>query len=220
MRAGESRGGAKTKRQFWVPGYRALVRRWKPAACSPPSPARKSPLSHHSCLPLLLPAVEAGLSHEAWRIRQASVELCGELLFKVCVCASTARDLCGHSHADARRAVGAGSALVAAASPLHKWLHPATQVAGTSGKVKLDGGSDDEGAASEAHGHAILEALGRQRRDEVCGALQRAVMQAADGAPAYTCARAAGSSGTRSRPSVDSLAVLLRHCPRYSPSCT
>lgn len=75
-----------------------------------------------SCLPLLLPAVEAGLGHEAWRIRQASVELCGELLFKV---------------------------------------------AGTSGKVKLDGGSDDEGAASEAHGAAILAALGRERRDEV-----------------------------------------------------
>ena len=56
-----------------------------------------------SCLPLLLPAVEAGLSHQAWRIRQASVELCGELLFKV---------------------------------------------AGTSGKVKLDGGSDDECAAT------------------------------------------------------------------------
>jgi hypothetical protein len=40
-------------------------------------------------------------------------------------------------------------------------------VAGTSGKVKLDGGSDDEGAASEAHGQAILQALGKQRRDEV-----------------------------------------------------
>ncbi|GBF89654.1 hypothetical protein Rsub_02372, partial [Raphidocelis subcapitata] len=79
-----------------------------------------------SCLPLLLPAVEAGLGHEAWRIRQASVELCGELLFKV---------------------------------------------AGTSGKVKLDGGSDDEGAASEAHGQAILAALGRQRRDEVLSKL-------------------------------------------------
>lgn len=37
------------------------------------------------CLPLLLPAVEAGLGQDNWRIRQASVELCGELLFKVCV---------------------------------------------------------------------------------------------------------------------------------------
>lgn len=36
-----------------------------------------------SCLPLLLPAVEAGLDGEAWRMRQASLELCGELLFKV-----------------------------------------------------------------------------------------------------------------------------------------
>lgn len=86
-----------------------------------PLPAA-SPLPSNSCLPLLLPAVEAGLSHPAWRIRQASVELCGELLFKV---------------------------------------------AGTSGKVKLDGGSDDEGAATEVHGQAILKALGRERRDEV-----------------------------------------------------
>lgn len=36
-----------------------------------------------SCLPLLLPAVEAGLDGDNWRIRQSSLELCGELLFKV-----------------------------------------------------------------------------------------------------------------------------------------
>jgi len=36
-----------------------------------------------SCLPLLLPAVEAGLGGDNWRIRQSSLELCGELLFKV-----------------------------------------------------------------------------------------------------------------------------------------
>lgn len=46
-------------------------------------PAPNLPMHPDSCLPLLLPAVEAGLGHEAWRIRQASVELCGELLFKV-----------------------------------------------------------------------------------------------------------------------------------------
>lgn len=38
-----------------------------------------------SCLPLLLPAVEAGLDGDNWRIRQSSLELCGELLFKVWV---------------------------------------------------------------------------------------------------------------------------------------
>ena len=36
-----------------------------------------------SCLALLLPAVEDGLNSGSWRIRQASVELLGELLFKV-----------------------------------------------------------------------------------------------------------------------------------------
>jgi hypothetical protein len=78
------------------------------------------------CLPLLLPAVEAGLAAPNWRIRQASVELCGELLFRV---------------------------------------------AGTSGKVRLDGGSDDEGPATEEHAQAVLQALGRERRDEVLSRL-------------------------------------------------
>lgn len=34
-------------------------------------------------LALLLPAVEDGIVHANWRIRQSSVELLGELLFKV-----------------------------------------------------------------------------------------------------------------------------------------
>lgn len=34
-------------------------------------------------LPLLLPAVEDGIFHDNWRIRQSSVELLGDLLFKV-----------------------------------------------------------------------------------------------------------------------------------------
>ena len=36
-----------------------------------------------SSLPLLLPAVENGIIHDNWRIRQSSVELLGDLLFKV-----------------------------------------------------------------------------------------------------------------------------------------
>lgn len=36
-----------------------------------------------SCMPLLLPAVERGLSGDNWRIRQSSLELCGDVLFKV-----------------------------------------------------------------------------------------------------------------------------------------
>ncbi|XP_056168131.1 protein ILITYHIA isoform X1 [Syzygium oleosum] len=77
-------------------------------------------------LPLLLPAVEDGIFNDSWRIRQSSVELLGDLLFKV---------------------------------------------AGTSGKALLEGGSDDEGSSTEAHGRAIIEVLGKDRRNEVLAAL-------------------------------------------------
>ncbi|PWA68142.1 ILITYHIA [Artemisia annua] len=79
-----------------------------------------------SSLPLLLPAVEDGIFNDNWRIRQSSVELLGDLLFKV---------------------------------------------AGTSGKALLEGGSDDEGASTEAQGRAIIEVLGRDKRNEVLAAL-------------------------------------------------
>ncbi|XP_008796399.2 protein ILITYHIA [Phoenix dactylifera] len=77
-------------------------------------------------LPLLLPAVEDGIFSDNWRIRQSSVELLGDLLFKV---------------------------------------------AGTSGKAILEGGSDDEGASTEAHGRAIIDVLGRAKRNEVLAAV-------------------------------------------------
>ncbi|XP_073011814.1 protein ILITYHIA isoform X1 [Typha latifolia] len=77
-------------------------------------------------LPLLLPAVEEGIFSDNWRIRQSSVELLGDLLFKV---------------------------------------------AGTSGKAILEGGSDDEGASTEAHGRAIIDVLGRDKRNEVLAAV-------------------------------------------------
>ncbi|KAK8951558.1 hypothetical protein KSP39_PZI003863 [Platanthera zijinensis] len=77
-------------------------------------------------LPLLLPAVEEGILNENWRIRQSSVELLGDLLFKV---------------------------------------------AGTSGKAILEGGSDDEGSSTEAHGRAIIEVLGRDKRNQILAAI-------------------------------------------------
>ncbi|KAI8020791.1 Protein ILITYHIA [Camellia lanceoleosa] len=77
-------------------------------------------------LPLLLPAVEDGIFSDSWRIRQSSVELLGDLLFKV---------------------------------------------AGTSGKALLEGGSDDEGASTEAQGRAIIEVLRKEKRNEVLAAL-------------------------------------------------
>lgn len=79
-----------------------------------------------TALRLLLPAVEDGIFNDSWRIRQSSVELLGDLLFKV---------------------------------------------AGTSGKALLEGGSDDEGASTEAQGRAIIEVLGREKRNEVLAAL-------------------------------------------------
>ena len=45
------------------------------------------------------------------------------------------------------------------------------QVAGTSGKVVLEGGSDDEGASTEAQGRAILDVLGLERRNDVLAAV-------------------------------------------------
>ncbi|KAJ3693130.1 hypothetical protein LUZ60_012225 [Juncus effusus] len=77
-------------------------------------------------LPLLLPAIEDGIFSDNWRIRQSSVELLGDLLFKV---------------------------------------------AGTSGKAVLEGGSDDEGSSTEAHGRAIIEKLGREKRNQVLAAV-------------------------------------------------
>ncbi|CAL5321820.1 unnamed protein product [Camellia sinensis] len=77
-------------------------------------------------LPLLLLAVEDGIFSDSWHIRQSSVELLGDLLFKV---------------------------------------------AGTSGKALLEGGSDDEGASTEAQGRAIIEVLRREKRNDVLAAL-------------------------------------------------
>ena len=39
-----------------------------------------------TALPLLLPAVEDGILNDNWRIRQSSVELLGQLLFKASTC--------------------------------------------------------------------------------------------------------------------------------------
>lgn len=75
---------------------------------------------------LLLPVLEAGLQEENWRIRESSVRLLGELLYKI---------------------------------------------AGTSGRVRLDGGDDDEGAATESYAVALLETLGEESRNDVLARL-------------------------------------------------
>ena len=75
-----------------------------------------------SRMPLLLPVLEVGLANDNWRIRESSVRLLGELLFKI---------------------------------------------AGTSGKVKLDGGDDAEGAATETYAAALLDTLGEETRNDV-----------------------------------------------------
>ncbi|KFM25643.1 Translational activator GCN1 [Auxenochlorella protothecoides] len=83
-----------------------------------------------SALELLLPAVEAGIMNANWRIRQSSIELLGDLLFKV---------------------------------------------AGTSGRIQQDlQNEEDEGISVEAHGRAIAEALGNERRCQVLSLLYMA----------------------------------------------
>lgn len=47
-------------------------------------PEQSISMSNYRSLPLLLPAVEDGIFNDSWRIRQSSVELLGDLLFKVC----------------------------------------------------------------------------------------------------------------------------------------
>jgi hypothetical protein len=69
-----------------------------------------------TALPLLLPTVEAGTMNINWRIRQSSIELLGDLLFKV---------------------------------------------AGTTGRIQQDVHDEEtEGISVEAHGAAIIQALG------------------------------------------------------------
>lgn len=76
-----------------------------------------------SALPLLLPTVERGMQSPNWRIRQSSVELLGDLLFKV---------------------------------------------SGATGRIQQDLTNDeDEGISVEAHGAAIVQALGVKRRNQV-----------------------------------------------------
>lgn len=45
------------------------------------------------------------------------------------------------------------------------------KIAGTSGKVKLDGGSDEEGAATESYAVALVECLGIETRNGVLAQL-------------------------------------------------
>lgn len=94
------------------------------------------------------------------RHRQSSVELLGDLLFKV----RKGRDACKLFMSSCSFAL---STLHDLSSHHLSCNVPAVQVAGTSGKVHIDGDSDDEGASTEAHGAAITEALGWQRRNEV-----------------------------------------------------
>ena len=104
---------------------------------------------------MLLPAVEDGIFNDNWRIRQSSVELLGDLLFKV--------------NSFLPFPVFLSGSVVTLAFLDDIWH--LIQVAGTSGKALLEGGSDDEGASTEAHGRAIIEVLGKDKRDEVLAAL-------------------------------------------------
>lgn len=59
--------------------FTAITRQTSDAFESYPGPI----MLYFRSLPLLLPAVEDGIFNDNWRIRQSSVELLGDLLFKV-----------------------------------------------------------------------------------------------------------------------------------------
>lgn len=80
-----------------------------------------------SALTLLLPTVEVGMINGNWRIRQSSVELLGDLLYKV---------------------------------------------SGATGRIQQDVQDDDtEGISVEAHGLAIIDALGMEKRNDILALL-------------------------------------------------
>ena len=103
-------------------------------------------------LEALLPAVESGATAANWRIRQSSVELLGDLLFRV-------SGIGGRARADG------GGATSSAPAP--------SSSAPSSAAAAAAPGNDDEqeGHAVEAHGAAITAALGPGRRAEVLGLL-------------------------------------------------
>jgi hypothetical protein len=83
------------------------------------------------------------------------------------------------------------------------------QVAGTSGKVHIDGDSDDEGASTEAHGAAISEALGWQRRNEARRSRARPRCRAAAGL-------GPGAERRRARPQILARVYMARSDVGYT----
>lgn len=90
--------------------------------------AGRSVVQHYgvSAIDLLLPVLQDGMFSGNWRIRQSSVQLLGDLLYKI---------------------------------------------SGASGKIQLEGGSDDEGVGTESSYRAIVDTLGQERRNFVLAAL-------------------------------------------------
>lgn len=106
--------------------------------------------------------MEDGIFNDNWRIRQSSVELLGDLLFKV--------NAFQHLPVFLSGSVPVCVCVCFIITFLYMFCI-LSKVAGTSGKALLEGGSDDEGASTEAHGRAIIEVLGKDKRDEVLAAL-------------------------------------------------
>ena len=137
-----------------------------------------------TALPLLMPAVEAGVANASWRIRQSSVELLGDLLFKasgwvggVCfrvwgvgVCGGW-RGLVSSCWATCcSRWVGTPPPPPDERRPHPPTLsthahhtHPA-QVAGATGRIQQDlTNEEEEGLSTESHGQALIDALGMDK---------------------------------------------------------
>lgn len=121
----------------------------------------------NTALPLLLPAVEAAIISGNWRIRQSSVELLGDLLFKArgacfersLVCTAGRVSSAASAVRGALRARPTACRLLSLPPPLHQ-----PQVAGTTGRIQQDlSNEEEEGISAEAHGAAIVEALGQDK---------------------------------------------------------
>ena len=126
-----------------------------------------------SALPLLLPAVEAGITSHNWRIRQSSVELLGDLLFKVGRAGGGCLGLGRGVWAGAEKAAAANAcssrclynrSIALSARTCLPCCACVLQVAGTTGRIQQDLHNDDEeGISVEAHGRAIVDAMGLQK---------------------------------------------------------
>ncbi|EFN56582.1 hypothetical protein CHLNCDRAFT_144295 [Chlorella variabilis] len=114
-----------------------------------------------SSLALVLPAVEAGITNANWRIRQSSVELLGDLLFKVGLSLKAVTAAAGDDEELRSAAAGAAGAFARHCAPEElSALLEAGPLGGGSGRLSERIGSAQTAAAVAQHAAARLEEQG------------------------------------------------------------